>query len=105
EPHNINNVLISCYYCNCRHNPCFDQVNKICNSGCHKQPKFTLHKKNLESNQISKYKLTEEEFLTFENNIIPTDCSEIEHFTDSNPLYFLICRIDTCFICNKIIIE
>jgi hypothetical protein len=35
KPHDKNNVLISCYYCNCRNFPLFDQLNKICNSGCH----------------------------------------------------------------------
>lgn len=35
KPHDRGNVLISCYYCNCRHFPLFDQPNKICNYKCH----------------------------------------------------------------------
>lgn len=34
-PHDRTNVLISCYYCNCRHHPEFNQDYKICNAGCH----------------------------------------------------------------------
>ena len=34
-PHNKNNVLISCYYCNCRHHPEFTQHHKKCHAGCH----------------------------------------------------------------------
>ena len=33
--HNKDNVRITCYYCNCRHFPKFDQPNKICNQKCH----------------------------------------------------------------------
>lgn len=36
EPHNKNNIRISCYYCNCKHHPKFNQPNKVCNSKCHK---------------------------------------------------------------------
>jgi hypothetical protein len=36
KPHNKDNVLISCYFCNCRDFPLFDQPFKICKSGCHK---------------------------------------------------------------------
>jgi hypothetical protein len=39
EPHNKNNIRISCYYCNCNHHPKFNQPNKVCNSKCHKVPK------------------------------------------------------------------
>jgi hypothetical protein len=39
-PHNKNNIRISCYYCNCRHHSKFDQLNKVCNSKCHKVAKL-----------------------------------------------------------------
>ena len=35
KPHDRNNVLVSCYYCNCRIHSLFQQQNKICNRGCH----------------------------------------------------------------------
>lgn len=35
KPHNKDNVRITCYYCNCRHFPKFDQHFKICNEKCH----------------------------------------------------------------------
>lgn len=34
-PHNRDNILISCYYCNCRRHPEFKQEFKICSSRCH----------------------------------------------------------------------
>ncbi len=37
--HNSNNILISCYYCNCRNHKDFTQQHKICNSGCHTDKK------------------------------------------------------------------
>ena len=74
EPHNMNNVLISCYYCNCRHHPSFDQDNKICKSGCHKENKSELPRKYLDlkfiSEKINKYKLTDEEIRVFKNKTI-----------------------------------
>ena len=36
KPHDRENVLISCYYYNCRDHKKFDQKNKICKTGCHK---------------------------------------------------------------------
>jgi ribosomal protein S28E/S33 len=42
RPHDRNNVLISCYYCNCRNHPEFNQENKICNKGCHIIPKENI---------------------------------------------------------------
>lgn len=35
KPHDKDNYQISCYYCNCRHNPNFNQPHKICSQGCH----------------------------------------------------------------------
>ena len=53
-PHDRNNILISCYYCNCRHHPLFDQHNKICNSGCHIKSKNIILKKDIDINKINK---------------------------------------------------
>ncbi len=39
DVHNSNNILISCYYCNCRNHKDFTQQHKICNSGCHTDKK------------------------------------------------------------------
>ena len=52
EPHNINNVLISCYYCNCRHYPKFDQHNKVCRSKCHKEEKKIINKNEINKKYI-----------------------------------------------------
>ena len=54
EPHNKNNVLISCYYCNCRHHPKFNQHNKICNRGCHMEKKFLRDKNDISKDDIDK---------------------------------------------------
>ena len=56
KPHDNGNVLISCYYCNCRNYPLFDQSNKICNSGCHvikREIKNT--RENIEKSIINKF--------------------------------------------------
>lgn len=42
NPHDSDNILISCYYCNCRIHKDFGQKDKICNSGCHKEKKDYL---------------------------------------------------------------
>ncbi|AYV81575.1 MAG: hypothetical protein Harvfovirus42_5 [Harvfovirus sp.] len=48
RPHDRNNVLISCYYCNCRDHPYFHQLYKRCTSRCH-----TVEKRNI----INRYKV------------------------------------------------
>ena len=53
-PHDRNNVLISCYYCNCRHHFQFDQVNKICNKGCHIQSKNIISRTSVDINKINR---------------------------------------------------
>jgi hypothetical protein len=61
-PHNKNNILISCYYCNCRNHIKFDQKSKICKSGCHivgknlptKEEKYLLDE-NFMENIAKKY--------------------------------------------------
>lgn len=35
KPHDKDNCLISCYYCNCRHHENFNQPNKVCSQNCH----------------------------------------------------------------------
>jgi hypothetical protein len=58
KPHDRNNILISCYYCNCRHHPNFDQKNKICNSKCHTIKKDNIpYKNNIDDNIIEKFRL------------------------------------------------
>lgn len=47
QPHNKDNILISCYYCNCIQHDNFDQLNKICSNGCHTISKTILSKKDL----------------------------------------------------------
>lgn len=37
QPHNKNNCLISCYYCNCRFHPNFNYDKKTCEGGCHNE--------------------------------------------------------------------
>lgn len=58
KPHDRNNILISCYYCNCRHHPEFNQLNKLCNSKCHiiKKENIPL-KKDINLDTINKIKL------------------------------------------------
>ena len=52
-PHDRNNVLISCYYCNCRHHFEFNQKNKICNAGCHTQQKNIISRTFVDINKIN----------------------------------------------------
>jgi len=52
-PHDKNNVLISCYYCNCRDYPKFDQHNKKCNQNCHTDYKELRHKKHISKVEIN----------------------------------------------------
>jgi len=54
KPHDKGNVLISCYYCNCRHFPLFDQKDKICNSGCHTDKRNITNKRTNISNELIK---------------------------------------------------
>lgn len=56
-PHDTNNVLISCYYCNCRDHIQFSQKNKICNEGCHIQPKNIISRRFVDINKINNLKL------------------------------------------------
>ena len=39
KPHDRNNILLSCYYCNCRIHSLFDQQNKVWKRGCHNENK------------------------------------------------------------------
>ena len=57
-PHDRNNVLISCYYCNCRHHSAFNQKNKVCNAGCHIQPKEIEIKELIDMNKIKQLLLS-----------------------------------------------
>jgi hypothetical protein len=52
DPHNKNNVLISCYYCNCRHHYKFKQHNKVCGQGCHLEKKYLLDKTQIHIDEI-----------------------------------------------------
>jgi hypothetical protein len=51
-PHNKNNVLISCYYCNCRYFSEFNQDYKICDSGCHTVQRILPHKREVSKDKI-----------------------------------------------------
>ena len=51
-PHNKNNVLISCYYCNCRYFSEFNQYYKICKSGCHTTKRIIQHKREVSKDKI-----------------------------------------------------
>jgi hypothetical protein len=53
KPHDKNNVLISCYYCNCRDYPKFDQYNKICKQKCHTDYKDLRHKNTISNIEIN----------------------------------------------------
>ena len=55
KPHDKNNVLIACYYCNCRDYPKFDQYNKKCNQNCHTVYKDLRHKNTVSDIEINKY--------------------------------------------------
>ncbi len=55
KPHDRDNVLISCYYCNCRGHPKFDQKDKVCNAKCHIQERRDL----LLREDVSKLKIIE----------------------------------------------
>lgn len=35
KPHDCDNVLVSCYYCNCRFTRFINTPHKVCQSGCH----------------------------------------------------------------------
>jgi hypothetical protein len=58
KPHDRNNILISCYYCNCRNDPRFDQNNKLCNNKCHTIKRENIpYKTDIDNNIIEKFKL------------------------------------------------
>jgi hypothetical protein len=58
KPHNRDNVLMSCYYCNCRQHPDFNQHNKICNQKCHTDKKENIPlKNNIDKSIIDKFRL------------------------------------------------
>lgn len=57
-PHDRNNVLISCYYCNCRHYSEFNQPNKICNAGCHTETKNIVVRTQVDKDKINNLLLT-----------------------------------------------
>lgn len=49
-PHNRNNVLICCYYCNCFYD---DNLHKICENGCHKTKRIiTRNRTNIPKKDI-----------------------------------------------------
>jgi len=45
-PHNRENILISCYYCNCRNHPSYLDNHKICQNRCHTIPKYNIINRN-----------------------------------------------------------
>jgi hypothetical protein len=53
-PHNKGNILISCYYCNCRHHYKFDQKNKVCKYGCHTTERVLRKREDVSKEYISK---------------------------------------------------
>ena len=58
KPHDRENVLISCYYCNCRYHPEFKQVDKCCTARCHKVAKpFLRTRSQVETSTIQKFHL------------------------------------------------
>lgn len=52
-PHDRGNVLISCYYCNCRHHHDFIQLNKVCTAGCHTEPKNIIPRTLVSADKIN----------------------------------------------------
>jgi hypothetical protein len=50
-PHDRNNVLISCYFCNCRHR--IDEEYKICTAGCHTEPKDIIWRNQVDKTIIN----------------------------------------------------
>ena len=58
EAHNKNNCLISCYYCNCRFHPEFNDINKKCENGCHNDNRIIETTKiEVSQDKINKLKL------------------------------------------------
>jgi hypothetical protein len=58
KPHDRNNILISCYYCNCRQYPDFNQHNKLCKEKCHIDKKENIPLKNsINKSIIDKFRL------------------------------------------------
>lgn len=55
KPHNIKNVLVSCYYCNCIIHKKFSQQNKICKNGCHENKREYIPMKNVKNILVHKY--------------------------------------------------
>ncbi len=54
KPHDRGNVLISCYYCNCRHHDDFIQLNKVCTAGCHTEPKDIIPRSLVSADKVNK---------------------------------------------------
>lgn len=53
-PHDRTNVLISCYYCNCRHHSEFHQKDKVCSERCHITPKFLPSRTTVDVEKINR---------------------------------------------------
>lgn len=47
EPHNYDNCLLACSYCNCHEHGSYTQKNKICDAGCH------VDERTLKQNKVS----------------------------------------------------
>jgi hypothetical protein len=58
KPHNKDNVLLSCYYCNCRDHPTRQTARlsaKICKNGCHTHKRnITRSRNNISEEEIHK---------------------------------------------------
>ena len=52
KPHDEGNVLITCYYCNCKNDTRFNQYDKICSSGCHTVPKQLRNREHVLQQEI-----------------------------------------------------
>lgn len=53
-PHNKNNCLISCYFCNCRFHPHFNHQFKTCDGTCHNENRIiNITKKDISSDKIN----------------------------------------------------
>jgi hypothetical protein len=63
KAHDYGNVLISCYYCNCRGYKDFGIRNKVCTRGCHKKIRNNLPTRRYiikwEGTKIAKIRITQ----------------------------------------------
>ena len=95
-PHDKNNVLLSCFYCNCRGHQDFNQIDKICNSGCHNYKRCDMpHKQNVKFSTLVNYTLNVKRepyssvnYVAYEIEITPDEaCILSKYFNIKNPIH------------------